>query len=422
MENLNRKRLLILGGSLWKNAIRKAAEEFGITLVAAGKDTSAGIFEISAEGYEIDSTDSESLIKLIKENNINGVYMGGSETVIGSVCSVLNSIGMPCYCTHEQWDYLQNKSNFKELCIKNGLPVVPQFSLDSVKDSDFPVITKPVDGSGSRGFSVCRNRQELSEGYKSAEEVSPTNSVMIEKYVKNDSVVVFYTVSNGEIIFSGLEDKYPVRYRGTGSYVGGLFVFESSLTDKFRTKYESAIQKMISSIGIKEGSFWMEVFTDSDNFYFNEVGYRYGGSASLYPINYLYGINQVSMDIYYALTGKSYKGDFVSLFPENTPRKKYYAVYPVYAQEGKIIDIAGVAETEKNPDILEFLTVKGKGSIVTTGTFAQVVALVHMVFDSLNELKEHIALIHEKFRIYDENGQNLAVKILDTDTLTLKNQ
>ena len=422
MENLNGKRLLILGGSLWKNAIKKAAEEFGITLIAAGKDINAGIFEISAEGYGIDSTDSESLINLIKEKNIDGVYMGGSEAVINSVCSTLNSIGMPCYCTHEQWDYLQNKSNFKELCIKNGLPVVPKFSLDSVKDSDFPVITKPVDGSGSRGFSVCQNRQELSEGYKSAAEVSPTNSVMIEKYVRNDSVVVFYTVSNGEIIFSGLEDKYPVRYRGTGSYVGGLFVFESSLTDKFRTKYEATIQNMISSIGIREGSFWIEVFIDSDNFYFNEVGYRYGGSASIYPVNYLYRINQVSMDIYYALTGKSCKGGFISLFPKNTPRKKHYAVYPVYAQKGQITDIAGVKEIEKNPDILEFLTVKGKGNVVTTGTFAQVVALVHMVFDSLDELKENIALIHNKFRIYDENRQNIVVKILDTNTLILKNE
>ena len=58
---------------------------------------------------------------------------------------------------------------------------------------------------------------------------------------------------------------------------------------------------MFKSIGLYEGSIWIEVFHDGDEYYFNEVGYRYGGSISVYPIDYLSGINQIYRDLYYAI-------------------------------------------------------------------------------------------------------------------------
>ena len=42
------KRLLLLGGSLWKEAIKKIASEYEITLVATGNSKKAGIFRISS--------------------------------------------------------------------------------------------------------------------------------------------------------------------------------------------------------------------------------------------------------------------------------------------------------------------------------------------------------------------------------------
>ena len=160
MKDLSGKRLLLLGGSIWKDAIKQFAEEHRLTLIATGNDMSAGIFEISQEKYNVNSTDIDGMKKLIKEKNIDGVYLGGSESVIAAACQYVNDLKKPCYCTKEQWNFLQNKSNFKDLCIKFGLPVVPKYAvtdknIDSIaKSIDFPVITKPIDGCGSNGFSV----------------------------------------------------------------------------------------------------------------------------------------------------------------------------------------------------------------------------------------------------------------------------
>lgn len=423
-EKLKGKRLLLLGGSLWKEAIQKIAEKYQIVLAATGNDQSAGIFDISEEGYDVNSTDSEAMKRLIKEKNIDGVYMGGSEAVISSACEYLSELGYPCYCSKKQWEELQDKNKFKELCVKHGLPVANKWNVDEGEldtVTEFPVITKPTDGCGSSGFSVCHNGEELRAGYRKARKASPTGNVIVEKFVKNDGIVVFYTMSGGELIFSGLEDKYPVRYSKQGSYVGGLFVFESGLAEEFCRKFEDQIKSLVSEIGITEGTFWIEVFFDGTNYYFNEAGYRYGGSASIYPINYIYGINQVAADIYYALTGESHVAGFPSMIPEGVPKKKFYAVYPVYAKAGTIQNIKGEDLVQEVDRIVAILLKKEVGDrIADTGTFSQAVALAHIVFDEEAELKNTIHKIHERFQMLDEAGNNLIYPMLDLESLRLK--
>lgn len=417
MDNVNvleGKRLLILGGSMWKDAIKQYAKKEGIILIATGNDFSAGIFEIADECYRVDSTDIEAMKSFIKEKSIDGVYMGGSEPVISSACQYLNEIKMPCYCTKKQWDWLQDKSKFKNLCIKFDLPVVPKYNIDirnleeSITNDMFPVITKPTDGCGSNGFSVSHNTTELKVGYEKAQKASPTGSVICEKFVNNNSVVVFYTFSNGKLFFSGLEDKYPIKYNSTGSYVAGMHIFESSKTVQFRNLFDSKIEKMFNSIGIKEGSLWIEVFSDNNEYYFNEVGFRYSGSVSIYPVNYFYKINQVASDIYFALTGKSKIFGHESCLPSNVPHKKYYCIYNVHMHPGKISQINGINELKNNKDIVFIADTKHVNDIVkSTGTVSQVFSFIHFVFNTNEELYQMIDFIFQTLDVRDEQGNSM---------------
>ncbi len=420
--NLSGKRLLLLGGGLWKEAIKEYAVSQNITLIATGNDSNSGIFEIADEKYLVDSTNVEEMKSLIKEKNIDGVYMGGSETVISSACQYLNEIGLPCYCTKEQWEFLQNKANFKSLCIEHGLPVVPRYDVYeeniTLPENVYPVITKPADGCGSSGFSICRNDIELCLGYEKAKENSESGSVIVEKFVKNDGIVLFLTFSNGKMYFSGIEDKYPVQYKNEGSYVAGLLVFESTCTKEFRDRFEAKIEKMMASIGIKEGSVWIEVFHDGEEFYFNEVGYRYGGTVSAYPVNYYYDINQIASDMYYSLTGKSKIYGHRSLIHDKIERKKYYGVYPIHLNAGRITSASGFEELINNKDIVFVAIAKPLGAEVKqTGSFAQTYALVHFVFDNCTELEQTLDLIDKTLVVKDESGKDMVHRMLDVNKI-----
>ena len=81
MENLKGKRLLVLGGSMWKDAIKSFTKQYGITFIAAGL-YHAGIFDIADESYIVDTIDADVMKQFVKEHQIDGVYMGGSEFII----------------------------------------------------------------------------------------------------------------------------------------------------------------------------------------------------------------------------------------------------------------------------------------------------------------------------------------------------
>lgn len=406
MKQLKGKRLLVLGGSMWKEEIKRIADDYGIYLISAGLYP-AEIDKIADEVYHIDTIDASIMKHFIIEHKVDGVYLGGSELIINGACEYINELGLPCYCTKQTWDLLQDKSKFKALCMKFGLPCVPRYSINS-EAIDFPVITKPTDGCGSNGFSVCKNEEELITGYEFAKKASPTGSVLIEKFVKNDSVVVFYTFSEGKLLFSGLENKYPVKYTSHESYVAGMHLFESRYATEFRERFDEKLEKMFQSIGIKEGSLWIEVFHDGDNYFFNEVGFRYSGSVSIYPIDYFYGINQVGADIYYALTGKSMVKGHRTLIAGKVPHKKYYCIYNVHMLPGVIAKIEGVEEFRALPECVFIADRKHEGDTVNeTGTVAQVFAFVHFVFDSIDECHEIVEKLYNTMHVTDTNGKEL---------------
>ena len=425
--DLQGKRLLLLGGNIWKDAIRQFADDYGVVLVATSNDPNAGIFEIADEVYHISSTDAEAMKQLIVEKNIDGVYLGSSEPVISAACQYVRELGLSCYCTKEQWDFLQNKRKFKELCMECGLPVVPKFEIDennfeeSAATIPYPVITKPTDGCGSSGFSVCQNINELKKGYFRAKAESASGGVLIEKFVKNDSVGVFYTISDGNVYFSGIEDKYPVFYEKHGSYVAGLFLFESKVKTVFREHFESKISKMFEKIGLKEGSIWIEVFLDGEDFYFNEVGFRCGGSISIYPVEYFCDINQVAVDMYYALTGKSRIHGFTPLIPQVKVQRKFYAIYALHVNPGKIVEISGIEKLMNLENVVKIPITKTIGTVIrATGTFGQICGLVHFLYDDEDELRSMLSLIQNTVKIVGENRENLLHHMIDPDSLIIR--
>lgn len=417
--DLKGKRLLLLGGSSWKDAIKDFADEHKVVLIATGNDKSAGIFDIADEGYQVDSTNPSSMKNLILSKNIDGVYMGGSEAVISSACEYLEELDMPCYCTKKQWDFIQNKAKLKKLLSEFGLPVVFRYNfkledLDNTSEIDFPVITKPADSCGSSGFSVCNNPTELKKGYLTALKDSRSGEVLIEKFVNNDSIVAFYTFTNGKPVFSGLENKYPMKYAEGGSYVAGMHIFESHLAAEFKEKFDAKLQKMFRYLDINEGTIWFEIFYTDGEYYFNEAGFRYSGSVTVYPVDYFYNINQVSSDIYYALTGKSKISGWNSLIPSDLNRKKHYCIYPIYVKSGTIGTISGLDEIEKLDVTLKIIITKSVGDTVpASGDFFQNLGFIHFVFDTLDEFKAVVRKIDNLLKI--QNTENIDMKIIHDD-------
>lgn len=414
MENLVGKRLLILGGSMWKDAIKTFAQEQGIILIAAGL-YHAGIFDIANESYIIDTIDADVMKTFVKEHQIDGVYMGGVEFIINGACDWVNALGFPCYYTKEKWNLLQNKANFKRLCSQYGLPVVMSFSSpETVQSTDYPVIVKPADGYGSHGVACCHNEDELKENYDKALLISPSKQVLVEKCVNNDGFMPFYTIINNNIELSAIVDNYAVTDTGNGSFTNALYLCNSDDAAAFQQKFGDSIARMLSDIGIMNGNLWFEVFKDHGNYYFNECGFRYSGHGSIYSVYFNSSINQVATDMYFALTGKS----IACTSPQLLERTVYgkYCIYPVHIREGKVSKCLGFEKIRTLPSVVAVCQQLKEGDEVKDASaFSGIFAFIHFQYNTADECKRIIREIQSLIQVEDAFGNDMIWDSFDLD-------
>ena len=216
------------------------------------------------------------------------------------------------------------------------------------------------------------------------------------------------------------EDKTPVKYEKQGSYVAGLFTCPSKSETRFRDLYEDKLICLFSSIGIREGTIWIEVFMEGDDFFFNEVGYRYGGSFSFYSVDYVSRINQFYADLYYAITGDSQLFGFPSLIPSDVRRGQSYCIYPVHCASGKICGEKGIESILKayKANIVGVPHQKCVGDIIVdSGSFGQVICLFHFVYETQSECREIVRYIQDNFRVIDARGKNMVNVMLNVDDI-----
>lgn len=411
MHNLKGKRLLILGGKpIGSCEIVEKAKAMGIHTIVADylPAEQSAAKRISDEHWEISTADIEALKEKITQSNIDGIYTGVHEFNIRKMIELCEILDFPCFCSLKQWDFLNDKRKFKDLCKKYQIPVSKEYDYTLIKDGDkdvcYPVIVKPSDGSGSRGFSICNNIEELALAYKKAVEFSKNGEVLIEQYMNyKDSAIINYTVVDGNFYFSGISDKHSKKVFESGAPIMSVQFYPSKYEKEYLEKLNDKAIKMFSNFGIKNGVIWIEAFCKNGEFTFNEMGFRFGGSLTYLPVQHFYGIDQLKLQIEYALTGKTEQAVKVSKNNED-----FYCILPVHVKPGTIKSVEGLQLLKQQKETVKIVPVHFEGDIIENwGSAQQVFAYIHFCVECKEKADDFMDLILENLKVYDENRNNL---------------
>ena len=246
MREIKGKRLLLLGSNNWEDDIRQFAIENSIYLIFAGLYPGA-LDSIADEHYRIDTTDPSVMIPFIKERNIDGVFMGGSELIISKSCDYINQLGYPCYCTKEQWELCQNKQAFKNMCRQYGVPCVPEFSKDDDPSTyNYPIIVKPTDSCSAKGITVCYNPDEYKKAIGHALEYSTEKRFIIEKFIENKGATmsVKYIIVDGEPYLEAVGDRYVLDSNHGKALITAAAFYPSKYIDLYIRTIDEKVKAM----------------------------------------------------------------------------------------------------------------------------------------------------------------------------------
>lgn len=424
MQNLQGKKLMILGGAFQHCKLVEAAKELGVTTyVTDYLPLEQAPAKQMADGYFMHNiTDIDDIVETCKREGIDGVIstsLDACQLPYQQVCEALN---FPCFGTAEQYRVLTDKTAFKAFCRRCGVDVIPEYSSEDFASAEvcaqrveFPILIKPCDSRGSRGLSICRTYEEAVNGIAFARGESATGKIVIEKYMgQNNDFSMTIIVVNGK--------AYPFRTvdRILGKYEDGLdklavgAVMPSVYTDLYMKNVHDNVARLITDLGLVNAPVFMQGFVDGDTVRFYDPGLRYPGGEYERMFKAACGVDLFYPLIEYALTGRVSE-DAIGLTEDAVWLEGKLAVQVLPTlRPGIIASVEGLEEIRKHPRVVSAFERYAVGdTIKATKNVNQRFAEIDVVCDTAQEMAKVVAWVYETLRVCDEDGKDMIVSRYD---------
>ena len=422
MSDLSRKKLLILGGVPAMAEMTLRAQEMEVEVLVTDYLEDSPAKKYADKSFMTSTTDVDAVVQLCKEQEVDGIITGNVDSLLLYYAQICEKASLPCYGTLEHFKLMTDKKAFKKVCKESGVPVVEDYKqedLDNDENISYPVIVKPIDSSGSKGISVCKNREELERGIEKALSFSPSGQYIVERYMTGAEVVLYYYFQDGNPVFMGMCDRYVNNEQGGLAQLPTAYIFPSKYTQNHIEKTDKKIKDMFKEIGMTNGSIFLQAFIEDGIAYLYEPGYRLNGAREHYIFGAINKVNASDMLIHFALTGK--------MSDENIEEKadpfikgKYACKLSPIIRTGTIEKIVGTEIFDKLSTVVKVVYNNQEGGTVLekeAGTLRQIAYRAFLVADSKEELKDTISQIQKSVDYLDSDGNSMMLTPFDEDIL-----
>ncbi len=421
------KRLLILGGTVASYDLVKLAKEMGVYTIVADDRQYGAAKNIADEKVLISTADIDALEEFVRNNHIDGVFCSPSEFNIRNAIQLCERTGLPFYADQEHWDKCNNKRSFKQHCVNNGLPYITDYFQDggdkaiACSECQFPVIVKPVDGSGSQGVSVCHSTHELSKAIDKALPYSRTGKIVIERYLDNGGRLFSfrYLLNDGEVTPYLLMDTYIADPDDKRYLISAFSLAPSEHIDEYMDKADSKIRATIRDMGLRNGTVFAQTIPYEGDFYCHDMGYRLSGGITYHLSEALTGINDMKMMLRYAMGGPLATPEELSNI-QLRPKNKLTGQLMIPLMTGTIASIEGVDHLQDDPSVLSYIQYYTIGDTIREkdlGNLGQQFARIYILASTKDELVAHVNRIQDAISIKDTDGNEMFTMRFDTNRL-----
>lgn len=417
MGCLNGKKILFLEGESMLIPLLERAKELGIYTVVANwystEDAPAKL--VADKHYEVDFSCIPAMLDIIKTDKIDGIFTAFTDSHLEVYQKICKAANLPCFTTENLWEIMVNKAIFKKYCREAGLPVVEEYDPKNITndqscDIEFPVIVKPVDNSGSRGISICKDASTLSTAVERALSFSSAKNVVIEKYLRADYALADFIISDGVAYFCASSDK-PVNDDNVDNVnLPGGYMYPSKYDELIKTKLTAPVQEFVNLIGYKNGILCLELIVDGDEVFVIEPQFRYGGKFQDAFIREETDVDEIELLYHLAVFGNL--GTDVSDKGLDLPFKKNYVLMNILIREGEIGKIPSFDDIKAlvGDSAKLYVPRKKVGEYIKPdGSVVQMFGKVILSADTRELLLEKMRKLQSHLKVLDVNGENMVI-------------
>ena len=297
------KKLMLLGGIRYLLPVIKAAHEQGYYVITADYLPDNIAHKYSDEYVNVSIIDKETVLKIAKEKEIDGIMSFGVDPGVVTASYVQNQMNLPSFGPYESVEILQNKDKFRKFLLENGFNVPKAKGFSSVKEAladlswyEFPVIVKPTDSAGSKGVTRVDKIDELQPAIEHAFNHSIKGNIIVEEFIEkkgcssdSDSFSL-----NGElkvVTFSAqrFDDK------ALNPYTPSAYSWPSTFAEDEEAYLTSEIQRLLTLLQMKTSIYNIETRIGTNGKpYIMEVSPRGGGNRLAEVVRYATGVDMIT--------------------------------------------------------------------------------------------------------------------------------
>ena len=412
-----------MSGSAAACEIVREAKEMGVEVYATDYYKTSPVKRISDKSFMVSTADVDSVVNLCRQEHVDGIFSGYTDSVLPYMQQVAEKLNLPFWGSKENIDICIDKMKFKKACQKAGLKTIPCIKAtqndyaEKILQVRCPVVVKPVDNSGSRGVYKCFDNIKLKEYCEKALAFSQKKEILIERLMDVNSEFSAYYMICGDGFLASMGDRYvDVVDESTAPQAKGM-LFPSLHLESFIKKVDPLIRVFFRQNGMNNGFVFIQGFTEDEEFYINEIGYRLNGGFT-YKFNEFYnGYNQVKELIRFSLTGQM---DYSAIVKTNPYFNGIGLLITISLKEGVIGRIEGIEAIKHHPGILDIIPQHYVGDDLRAhGTSAQIFGYAFCVAKDIEELKEAVDFVRDNLIVEDTNHNNMLIGIIDTASLRL---
>lgn len=392
------------------------AQRMGVHAIVAdyNEPSAAPAKLIADEHHLVDLTDVDAVVDLIRREHIDGVVAGFSDRMLPYYARICSLAGLPCYGTKDLFDMFTDKDVYKQLCRQFDVPIIEEYDLQEIiagRDAEvrYPVIVKPVRGSGSRGVTVCHDRHAVIQATDQGT-VSEAGSFLVERYLRGPEATVFWVFQDGKHYVSAVANRHVVRFDNGQAPLPFAYTMPSSIAPRYLDIIAPRARKMFSSVGVRNGMMFMQGIIDDGVFRTYDIGYRVTGTQEYRLIESLSGYNPLEMIIAFALTGTTTEPRLESLANPLTDR--YGFNVSVLMRPGRVGSIDGLEESRRRPSVVSAIATRDPGDELpadAAGQLRQVTVRILGTAETPYELRRHL----------EDLGSTVRVRSVDEEDLTI---
>lgn len=421
MNKFKDETLLILGSNVGTIDIINYAKKNGAkTVVTDYYDLKDSPGKLISDYHEKISTDDiNGLLELCEKYQVDGIISGISEFNLLQAKKVCDFLKKPIYFNDQQWNLISHKDSFRKLCEKFNVSCPKTYFLGpisnfvSLKNIEYPIVVKPVDGSMSQGVTICSSEQKLWAALQVADKFSPSKKIIVEEFFEGDEFTAHYSIVNGKVNLACMDNRYPVSVnKGSVTTIPIARVFPSTFLSKYLEKENQNVINMIESINLKNAVLFLQGFYNKkkDKFCIFEAGLRCAGEAPYRFIEKINGLNffnpLVDLSLGMKTTDYNYSKEDPFL------NGKYCGVISFVTKGGIVSKIKGLEESVAKVDsVIEYECRYKEGEETPSGnTLRQLMIRFVMICDSIDDLKRDIEYLNSHIQVLNKTGESMVLK------------